>query len=100
MARLPCSRRVVDLARAPKDKARSAPDWVHVCSTLLGAVAVFLLAFGIVGVAHGVRSTGGVIDSGDLVATGATMMTAALLSWLALARPATRPARNLTVPET
>lgn len=66
-----------------------------VCSTLLGVVAAFLLAFGIAGVARGIDSTGGVIGSGDLVATGATMMTAALLSWAALARQAARPARNL-----
>lgn len=66
-----------------------------VCSTLLGVVAAFLLAFGIADVARGIDSTGGVIGSGDLVATGATMMTAALLSWVALARQAARPARNL-----
>lgn len=67
-----------------------------VCSTLLGVVAAFLLAFGIADVAHGIDSTGGLIGSGDLVATGATMMTTALLAWAALARQATRPARNLT----
>lgn len=67
-----------------------------VCSTLRGVVAAFLLAFGVADVAHGIHSTGGVIGSGDLVATGATIMIAALLSWVALARQATRPARNLT----
>jgi hypothetical protein len=66
-----------------------------VCGTLLGAVAAFLLAFGITDVAHGVDSAGGVIGSGDLVSTGATMLTVALLSWAALTRQATRPARNL-----
>lgn len=67
-----------------------------VCGTLLGAVSVFLLAFGIADVAHGIDSTGGVIGSGDLIATGATMMTAALLAGALLARQAGRPARNLT----
>jgi hypothetical protein len=66
-----------------------------VCSTLLGVVAAFMLAFGIADVARGIDSAGGVIGSGDLVATGATMMTAALLFWVALARQAARPARNL-----
>lgn len=67
-----------------------------VCSTLLGVVAAFLLAFGIADITRGIASSGGLIGSGDLVATGATMMTIALLSWLALARQATRPAWNLT----
>lgn len=67
-----------------------------VCGTLLGVVAAFLLAFGIADVARGVDSTAGVIGSGDLVATGATTMAAALLSWVVLARQAARPARNLT----
>ena len=67
-----------------------------ICSTLLGVVAAFLLAFGIAGITHGIDSTAGLIGSGDLVATGATIMTAALLAWVALARQATRPARNLT----
>ena len=67
-----------------------------VCSTLLGATAALLLVSGVAEVARGIDSTDGVIGSGDLVATGATMMIAALLSWAALARQATRPARNLT----
>lgn len=67
-----------------------------VCGTLIGIVAAFLLAIGIPDVARGTDSVGGVIGSGDLVATGATMMAAALLCWAALARQATHPARALT----
>ncbi len=64
-----------------------------VCGTLLGAVAVFLLAAGIPAVARG--STGGVIGSGDLVATGATMLMAALLCGTVLAWRAARPGQGL-----
>jgi PadR family transcriptional regulator len=67
-----------------------------VCSTWLGVVAAFLLAFGIADVARGIDSAGGLIGSGDLLATGATVMAAALLSGVALARQAARPARNLS----
>lgn len=66
-----------------------------VSGTLLAVVAMFLLAFGISDVARGIDSAAGVIGSGDLVATGATVMIAALLCWVALARQAARPARNL-----
>jgi len=66
-----------------------------VCGTLLGIVAAFLLAVSIPDVARGTDSIGGLTGSGDLVATGATMMAAALLCWVALARQATRPARAL-----
>jgi hypothetical protein len=68
-----------------------------VCGPLLGVVAAFLLGTGICAVALGINSAGGPIGSGDLVATGATVMTTALLCWVALARQATRPARNLTI---
>ena len=66
-----------------------------VCGTLLGIVAAFLLAIGIPDIARGTDSIAGVTGSGDLVATGATIMAAALLSWAALARQAIRPARAL-----
>jgi hypothetical protein len=66
--------------------------------TLLGVAAAFLLAIGIFEVVSGTDSVGGVIGSGDLVSTGATMMAAALLCGVALARHTTRPARSLVAP--
>lgn len=66
-----------------------------VASTLLATVAAFLLAFGILAVLHGNTAAGGLIGSGDLVTTGATLMTAALLGWVAVAWQAARPARKL-----
>ena len=66
-----------------------------VCGTLLGGAAAFVLAIGIVDLARGAGSIGGMIGSGDLVATGTTMLAAAVGCWLALARQATRPARAL-----
>lgn len=60
-----------------------------VCSTLLGVVAVFLVAIGGRNVAYGVASTDGLIGSDDLVATGASMLAAALLCGVVLARQAT-----------
>lgn len=68
-----------------------------VCGTLLGIVAAFLLAAGITSVARGTDSIGGLIGSGDVVATGATAMVAALLCWATLARQATRPGRSPAV---
>lgn len=65
------------------------------CSTLLGVVGLLLLATGIHDVALGTNSTGGLLGSGDLLMTGASVLAAAMLAWLALARQATRPARNL-----
>jgi hypothetical protein len=66
-----------------------------VCGTFLGAIAALLLAIGISDVARGVDAIGDLIGSGDLVATGATMMAAALLCWMGLALQATRPASML-----
>lgn len=67
-----------------------------VCGTFLGAVSVFMLAIGAADLARGTVSIGGVAGSGDLVATGATIMAAAAGCWLALAWQATRPGRALT----
>ena len=66
-----------------------------VCGTLLGVAGLFLLAIGMYNAVIGVVSIGGVVGSGDLAATGATMMAAAVLCWAMLARQATRPVRNL-----
>jgi hypothetical protein len=87
---------VVHVHRKAQPALLPAGFALTVCSTLLGVVAVVLLVFGIADLAHGIDSTDGVIGSGDLVATGATILAAALLSWAALAWQATRPARNLT----
>ncbi|MBO0830610.1 MAG: hypothetical protein J2P28_19920 [Actinobacteria bacterium] len=66
-----------------------------VAGTLLGALSLFMLAVGIPDVVRGVTSIGHIIGSGDLVATGATLMAASLLCWTVLARQATHPARAL-----
>lgn len=65
-----------------------------VCGTLLGAAGAFLLAVGIRESLLGITAVAGVIGSGDLAATGATVTAAALLCWAVLARQATRPART------
>lgn len=67
-----------------------------VCGTLLGAVSVFLLAVSIPDLARGIDGIGDVAGSGDLVATGGTIMAAAAGCWLALAWQAIRPARTLS----
>lgn len=86
---------ILHVHRKTRPAVLAAGFTLTVCSTLLGVVALFLLGFGIAEVAHGIHSAGGLIGSGDLVVTGATTMAAALLSWAALARQATRPGRNL-----
>jgi hypothetical protein len=65
-----------------------------VCGTLLGAAGALLLAIGIRESMLGITAVDGVIGSGDLAATGATITAAALLCWAVLARQATRPART------
>lgn len=60
-----------------------------VCSTLLGVVAVFGVAIGGRNTALGITSTDGLIGSADLLATGATLLAAALLCGAVLARQAT-----------
>lgn len=63
--------------------------------TLLGATSVFMLAIGVPDYIRDTSSIGGLIGSGDLVATGATILVASLLCWAALAWQATRPAEAL-----
>ena len=63
--------------------------------TLLGATSVFMLAIGIPDYIRDTSSIGGLIGSGDLVATGATVLVASLLCWAALAWQATCPAKAL-----
>lgn len=65
-----------------------------VCGSLLAAVAVFLLATGVHNVALGTDGTSGLVGSGDLVTTGATVLAVALLCWVLLARRVTRQGRD------
>lgn len=87
---------VLHIHRKARPTVLPAGFALTVCGTLLAIVAAFLLAIGITDVARGADSIGDLIGSGDVVATGATMMAAALLCWVALARQAAHPARTLT----
>lgn len=70
---------------------------LSVCGPLLGVSGAVLLAAGVGEVTHHVAGTR-LMGSGDLIATGATVLGVALLCWTALARQALRPARSLAAP--
>jgi hypothetical protein len=66
-----------------------------VSGTVLAVLAAFFLAIGIDNSASGLDSTAGVIGSGDLAVTGATMLAAAAFCGVVLARQVARPGRGL-----
>lgn len=68
------------------------------CGTLLSVAALPALVAGLRAAAVGTRDIGGLIGSADLMVTGSTVLAVSLLCWAALARQATRPARNLLTP--
>lgn len=80
---------VLHVSRRSRPTVLPAGFSLVVCGAWLGIAAVVLLVIGIRNVALGADSTAGVIGSGDLAATGATMMAAALCCGAVLAQRAT-----------